>query len=51
MDRRNFRHQRLTDQSVALVVERYALAAGLDPDQFAGHSLRRACPPAPPSAG
>jgi site-specific recombinase XerD len=31
---------RLTDQSVALIVKRYAAAAGLDPDQFAGHSLR-----------
>jgi integrase len=31
---------RLTDQSVALVVKRTAEAAGLDPNQFAGHSLR-----------
>lgn len=30
----------LTAQSVALVVKRYADAAGLDPDAFAGHSLR-----------
>ena len=30
----------LTAQSVALVVKRYADAAGLDPDEFAGHSLR-----------
>lgn len=31
---------RLTSQSVALVVKRYAEAAGLDPAQYAGHSLR-----------
>jgi site-specific recombinase XerD len=31
----------LSAQSVALVVKRYADAAGLDPDEFAGHSLRR----------
>jgi len=30
----------LTDRSVALVVKRAALAAGLDPTQYAGHSLR-----------
>lgn len=30
----------LTAQSVALVVKRYADAAGLDPSEFAGHSLR-----------
>jgi site-specific recombinase XerD len=30
----------LTPQSVALVVKRAALAAGLDPRQFSGHSLR-----------
>jgi site-specific recombinase XerD len=30
----------LTAQSVALVVKRYAAAAGLDAAQFAGHSLR-----------
>jgi integrase len=32
--------ERLTDQSIALVVKRYALAAGLDPANYAGHSLR-----------
>jgi site-specific recombinase XerD len=32
--------QRLTAQSVALVVKRAALAAGLDSDRYAGHSLR-----------
>ena len=30
----------LTPQTVALVVKQYAEAAGLDPDEFAGHSLR-----------
>ena len=30
----------LTPQSVALVVKQYADAAGLDPDEFSGHSLR-----------
>lgn len=32
--------ERLTDQSVALIVKRRAAAAGLDPKLFAGHSLR-----------
>lgn len=31
---------RLSDKAVALVVKRYAEAAGLDPDLYAGHSLR-----------
>jgi site-specific recombinase XerD len=31
---------RLTDQSVALVIKRLALRAGLDPERYAGHSLR-----------
>jgi integrase len=31
---------RLTDQSVAFIVKRWALEAGLDPARFAGHSLR-----------
>lgn len=31
---------RLNDRTVARVVQRTAEAAGLDPDQFAGHSLR-----------
>jgi site-specific recombinase XerD len=31
---------RLTDQSVALIVKKYAAAAGLNPELFAGHSLR-----------
>lgn len=32
--------RRLTDRVVALVVKRCALAAGLDPTRYAGHSLR-----------
>ena len=32
--------ERLTDQSVALVIKRHATAAKLDPSLFAGHSLR-----------
>ena len=30
----------ITDQVVALVVKRYAAAAGLDARKYAGHSLR-----------
>jgi integrase len=36
----NVSAQRLTDQSVALVVKRCARAAGLDWERYAGHSLR-----------
>lgn len=32
--------QRLSDRAVALIVKRAAAAAGLDPAQYAGHSLR-----------
>jgi site-specific recombinase XerD len=32
--------ERLTAQSVALIVKRHAVRAGLDPDNFGGHSLR-----------
>ena len=32
--------QRLSGEAVALVVKRYAAAAGFDPKEFAGHSLR-----------
>lgn len=32
--------ERLSDKAVALVVKRYAEAAGLDPAKYAGHSLR-----------
>ena len=31
----------LSDKSVALIVKKYAALAGLDPKEFAGHSLRR----------
>lgn len=34
-------NQRLSAQSVALVVKEYAYRVGLDPSNFAGHSLRR----------
>lgn len=34
------RMQRLSDKAVALIVKRHAESAGLDPDLFAGHSLR-----------
>lgn len=36
----NLRNQPITDKSISETVKRYAAAAGLDPDQFAGHSLR-----------
>lgn len=36
----NVKPQRLTDQSVALVVKRCAHDAGLDSENYAGHSLR-----------
>ncbi|MCY0896422.1 MAG: site-specific integrase [Alicyclobacillaceae bacterium] len=36
----NVEPRALTAQSVALIVKRYAQKVGLDPDQFAGHSLR-----------
>lgn len=43
--RRHNRHgamsARLTPQSVALVLKRYAEAAGINPDAVSGHSLRR----------
>src|SRR6202042_2991166 len=32
--------ERITDRTVARIVQRCALAAGLDPSRFAGHSLR-----------
>lgn len=34
------RNQFITDQSVADIVKRYTLAAGFNPDEFGGHSLR-----------
>jgi len=33
--------EQLNDKSVALIVKKYAEKAGFDPDNFAGHSLRR----------
>lgn len=36
----NVRDRRLTDHSVAVLVKSRAEAAGLDPEKFAGHSLR-----------
>ncbi len=36
----NVKPQRLTDQSVALIVKRCAKDAELDPEKYAGHSLR-----------
>jgi site-specific recombinase XerD len=36
----NVKPRRLTDQSVALIVKRCASDAGLDPEHYAGHSLR-----------
>ncbi len=36
----NLRGKRLSPIDVARIVKRYAKAAGLDPDRFAGHSLR-----------
>lgn len=40
IDRHDTVRERLTAQSVALIVKKYAILAGLDPKQFAGHSLR-----------
>lgn len=40
VDRHGNIRERLTDQSVALVVKKYAEASGMDPVRFAGHSLR-----------
>lgn len=37
----SLRNTQLSDKSVALIVKKYAGLAGLDPQQFAGHSLRR----------
>jgi integrase len=42
---------RLSDKAVALVVKRRARAAGLDPDDFAGHSLRAGFATAAAAAG
>ncbi len=45
------RHTRLTAQVVALIVKRYAEAAGLNPDLYAGHSLRAGLATSAASAG
>jgi integrase len=42
---------RLTGQSVALIVKRWALEAGFDPALFAGHSLRSGLATAAAKAG
>ena len=36
----NIKTKALTPQSVALIIKKYALAAGLDPKDYSGHSLR-----------
>lgn len=38
---KQIRNRRLTNQSVAIIVKKYAKLAGFNPDNFAGHSLRR----------
>ncbi len=38
---KQIRNSRLTNQSVAIIVKKYAKLAGLNPNHFAGHSLRR----------
>lgn len=38
---RKIRDCRLSDQSVARIVKKYAILAGMDANTFAGHSLRR----------
>jgi len=40
LDRHGHIKTQLSDKAVALIVKRYAAAAGLDPAQYAGHSLR-----------
>lgn len=47
----HLRDARLTPQSVALLIKRAAQAAGLEPRQFAGHSLRSGFITAAASAG
>lgn len=38
---KKLRSSQLSDKSVALIVKKYANLSGLDPSDFAGHSLRR----------
>ena len=40
MDRHGNMLDRMSGETVAIVVKRYAAAAGLDPSKYAGHSLR-----------
>jgi len=40
LDRHGHLKTQLSDKAVALIVKRYAAAVGLDPAQYAGHSLR-----------
>ncbi|HEU4324771.1 MAG TPA: site-specific integrase [Roseiflexaceae bacterium] len=47
----NVKGTRLDDQSVALIVKHYAEKAGLDPELFAGHSLRAGLPTSAAAAG
>ncbi len=47
----NVKQQRLTPQSIALMVKRYAAAAGLQVDDFSGHSLRAGLATSAASAG
>ena len=47
----NVKGTRLDDQSVALIVKHYAEKAGLDPNLFAGHSLRAGLPTSAAAAG
>jgi integrase len=45
------RRSRLTAQSVALIIKKWALEAGFDPAPFAGHSLRAGLATAAAKAG
>jgi site-specific recombinase XerD len=47
----NLKPARLSDRAVALVVKRRAQAAGLNPESFAGHSLRAGLATAAAAAG
>ena len=38
---KELREEQLSDKSVALIVKKYTALSGLDPTDFAGHSLRR----------
>ena len=38
---KELRKEQLSDKSVALIVKKYIAQSGLNPDDFAGHSLRR----------